>query len=495
MAAAGDTSWREWTRLIAGETNRLPEGLRFSGAFEKVRVATGPGDRIEDLRGQFEWADDRLIVRDASASFRGATLPQLHFSLNGTSALAGVTPDALVIQTNPPPIPGLSALIDILEPDDPDSLPPIKAIGMAIDHLEHPLFRWPLHDLRLLIEPLRRGVEISIQDGTWGGVGVSGDMVLFADPQGATLSVELQLGPGQKPSNPISAQRRAPADPAEARWAKGRFELEFRPRPRLPFQKASGFFRLDGTRLVGNEVDFAVEPTGQLATRMVLDLGQEGLVGTEISFALTEGRFEHISEFIALPPTLVRGEAGATGTLRGPIRPNRPLIREFDGSVRVEAKRGRIRTEIPLLLRLSRASEGYNPFANEDELQYETMNATIAFRQGVLSSEDFEIEGPLRFFVRGEIDPFAGPASVRGVVGLFLFRAQNEFLGNFPVVRYFLPGSERGLVGAYFRVGGALGEPDVETLPMASLMSGVPEAFKAPFKALQYLFELEGNRN
>lgn len=493
VAASGDAPWRDWTALTGGRSNELPQGLRFGAAFEDLVVATGPGDRIENLRGQVEWADDRLTLRDATGSFRGAAMPRLHLALNGTTAIGRVARDSGEITTQPPAVPGLEALIEILEPKNPESLPPIKLIGLAIDHLEHPVFRWPLHDLRLLIEPLRRGLEVNIQDGTWGGVGISGEMVWFADPQGSTLSVELDLSDGRPPTSPISPEKMTPSDANDARWAKGQFELEFRPRPKLPFQKTSGFFRLDGTRLVGNEVNFVVEPTGQLATRMVLDLAEQGRVGTELSFALTDGRFEHVSEFIALRPGLVRGALGATGTLRGPIRPDEPLIGELDGSVRVEAQNGKIRTEIPLLLRLSRASEGYNPFADEDELKYETMSATIAFDQGVLSADDFEIEGPLRIFARGRIDPFANPADVSGLVGLFLFRAPNQILGNLPLVKYFLPGSERGLIGAYFRVEGALAEPDVETLQMASLMSGVPEALKAPFKVLQYLFDLQGD--
>ena len=143
---------------------------------------------------------------------------------------------------------------------------------------------------------------------------------------------------------------------------------------------------------------------------------------------------------------------------------------------------------VPLLLRLSRATEGYNPFAHEHEIGYETMSATIGFEHGRLDSRDFKLEGPLRVYARARIDTNPHPVDIRAVVGVFLFRAPSEILSNLPILRSFLPGSDRGLVGAYFKVDGALKEPRIEALPLATFLTAVPSALKTPMKALQYLF-------
>jgi len=148
--------------------------------------------------------------------------------------------------------------------------------------------------------------------------------------------------------------------------------------------------------------------------------------------------------------------------------------------------------KLPLLLRLSRASEGYNPFADADELDYESMTATIGLDRGRLSTEDFELEGPLRVFATGRIDTRRTPVDIRAVVGIFLFRAPNQVLETLPLVRSFLPGSDRGLIGTYFDVKGPIAEPEVEALAMKTLMSGVPDAIKAPFKMLRLLFDRTG---
>ena len=95
---------------------------------------------------------------------------------------------------------------------------------------------------------------------------------------------------------------------------------------------------------------------------------------------------------------------------------------------------------------------------------------------------------------RADIDTNPRPVTIRAVVGIFLFRKPNQLLDSLPVLKYFLPGSERGLIGTYFRVDGPLAEPEVDALPLQSLMSGVPSAIKAPFRALRFLFDqMAGN--
>jgi hypothetical protein len=518
IEVAGSARLRRWEDLFSGRVRELPDGFVLGGAFEDIRVAAGPDDQIEGLRGEVEWVGDQITLRDTNASFRGTPLPTMNIVLEGVSHLAKAPASELDIVTRPPEIPGITPLIELIRPRDPNALPPVKAIGVAIEHLEHPVFRYPFRDLRVLIEPRRRGMDLHVRGGIWGGAEVTGEIQLSSGTQPPTLTATLVLGPAPgvastdpspvEPATdsaqtlPLDAETSGTPDDGavegseiaasalpDERWGKGHFEIEFRPRPRLPFRTATGFFRLDGSRLVANEVQFQVEKVGQLASRIVLDLERPEQVGVDLSFALTDARLEQISEFIALPPDLATGHIGAAGSLRGSIRPDESLIARLDGRIRAEASDGLIRTQVPLLLRLSQASEGFNPFANEGELRYETMTASIDFRQGSLLAEDFEIEGPLRVYARGRIDPLAKPSQANGVVGIFLFRAPNQILESLPLVRYFLPGSERGLIGAYFDVKGALAEPKVEALTVETLMTVVPSAIKAPFKVLQYLFD------
>lgn len=513
VEVAGTTTLGEWEALLGGTARDLPEGFVLGGAFDQVVVQSGPEDRLEDLAGEVEWVGDRIVFRNGHGVYRGQPLPEMNAVINGMSILARTDPEDREIRRSPPPLPGLDALARILEPRNPDALPPLKVIALALDEIEHPIFRYPLRELELLVEPLRRGLELTVRDGRWGGARVQGDVVWFTDPAAPSVSATLTLSePSTAPAEPTNesdregmpdaadgpeaATARAQGETAgpvnampEDRWGQGRFEIEFRPRRWLPFERASGLVRFEGTGIYLDDLEIRVEEQGTFAARMSLDLDREETVGFDTSFALTGARLSEIGPFVALPEDLARGAIDATGSLAGRLRPRKNFIAELEGRIRADARDGTVKTTLPLLFRLAKATEGYNPFAQQDELAYETMKGNFAIDRGVISVEDFELEGPLRVYARADIDTNPKPATIRSVVGIFLFRKPSALLDNLPLLRAFLPGSERGLFGTYFEVDGALNDPDVDALPVQSLMSGVPDAIKAPFKALRFLFE------
>jgi len=400
-------------------------------------------------------------------------------------------------------------------------LPPVRAIGLAIEELEHPLLRFPMHDLRVYIEPLRRGLQLNIREGRWAEVPVRGEAVFFNDPLSPSVSASLVAGPpppttlgpatepvqdegiardevadpemGTPTSTPAATPPQAPA--TSARWGRGSFELAFRPRPKIPFERARGFFRLEAGDLHLNEVDIELVESGQAAARAVLDLTRTETVGIDLSFALTDGDITTLSPALAIPDDLATGRLQATGSVRGDLRPQTLLIAEVEGEVQAEAREGTVRTEVPLLFRLTQATEGYNPFAKDDELSYESMRATVKIDRGELMAEDFVLEGPLRVFASARIGTTRKPADIRAVVGIFLFRAADSILDNLPLVRALLPGSEHGLIGTYFEVEGPIAAPEVHALPMKTLISSVPGAITAPFKVLRFLFDRGGDED
>ena len=489
VEAAGTAPLDRWRNLLSGKGGELPEGLVFSGAFDSVTVETGPKDRIEDLAAEVEWIDDQIVFREGRGVYRGEPLPELNMVVNGISHLVRTRPEDRRMNQSPPPLPGLDPLFEILAPRDPDSLPPIKAIGLAIDALEHPVLRWPIEDLRVLIEPLRRGLELTVRDGLWGGARVSGELVWFTDPEAPSLSATLSLDRAYEEETPPEANDAPTPRLPENVWGQAQFEMEFRPRPWLPFERAEGYLRFEETKVSFDELDIKLKQQGSMAARMVLDLDSPETVGFDVSFAETGGRLQEIGPFVALPAGLAEGDIDLAGSLTGRVRPRTNFIADLTGSVRGDARSGKVASSLPLMFRLAKATEGYNPFANADELSYETMEGTFKIDRGLISVEDFEIEGPLRVYARADIDTLTRPGSIRGVVGIFLFRKPNQFLESLPLVRAFLPGSERGLIGTYFRVNGPLNAPEVDALPLQSLMTSVPDIIKAPFKVLGSLFD------
>lgn len=504
IEAVGTARLALWRALAEGRVRELPSGFVLGAQVDGIRLRIGDEDRFEDLRGEIRWSGDQLVLRHVNASLRGHVLPELSAVVDGVSLLVP-TDEAAPRKASAmaPALPGLAPLWELLRRKDPETLPVLRSLDLTLDRLDHRLFLRPLRNLRLQVETLYRGVQILVHEGRWGEVGIQGEVVVFDDPLAPSVSASLALtpagatggadrpstdeAPGEGPSEAAGRPSRA-ADPP-SRWSSGHVELALRPRATLPFRRASGFFRAEGASVRLSEIELELESEGEIAARAVLDLTHAEVVEVDLSFAVTGGRLRGLAPVVGIPTELATGTVQATGSLRGALRPGTALHSELEGRVQVRAQGGRVQMRVPLLLRLAQASEGFNPFANEDELQYESMTATIGLDRGLLSSEDFALEGPLRIFATGRIDTNRDPVDIRAIVGIFLFRAPNQILETLPLVRSFLPGSDRGLIGAYFRATGPIAEPEVDALAIKSLMSGVPDALKAPFKMLRFLFE------
>jgi hypothetical protein len=172
------------------------------------------------------------------------------------------------------------------------------------------------------------------------------------------------------------------------------------------------------------------------------------------------------------------------------MRPNSELFAEIDGTMKLRATDGELRQSIPLVAGIVHASEGMNPFGAGNAVTYETIDARFRFDQGRLHTKEFRLEGPLRIFLSGSFVIARPGNEIHAEVGVFLFRQVDRLLGGVPLIRRLIPGgSDKGLFGAYFEVGGVLGDPELSPLALKTLVKGlpVPDLVKAPFSAIHDL--------
>ena len=153
-----------------------------------------------------------------------------------------------------------------------------------------------------------------------------------------------------------------------------------------------------------------------------------------------------------------------------------------------DARDGEIYRRLPLIVALAQASEGLRSIEERNtSITYEFMKAELAMDRGRVTTSDFRVEGPVRIFASGRLDPLRTEQDNEMIVAIFLFRQAGALLGGLPVVRALLPGNQKGLIGAYFEVTGDIGDPTVRSLPARSIAEDLPDAVTAPFKAIQVL--------
>ena len=165
------------------------------------------------------------------------------------------------------------------------------------------------------------------------------------------------------------------------------------------------------------------------------------------------------------------------------------MASELDASVRVRAREGIVRRRVPIVTAVAYATEGFNPFSDSDSVRYETMKVDLGLAEGVLTANEFELDGPLRVYASGMVELLGDEREVEAVVGVFILRKADLGLTEIPLVRYLIPGSQKGFLGAYFEVTGDWEDPGVRPLALKTLAEGspLPGVVRAPFKILDQL--------
>jgi hypothetical protein len=490
VGGSGVARLREWADLFTGELDRLPESLLLSAELSGIDIPAGPGDVLRELRGRIELSGDHLALRHATASWNEDPLPTLDLTIDGVSHLINGPEGERPSSASTGTLPGIGALWKVIdEHRASDSAPDPKPTRVAvhIDSLLHPVLRWPLRDADIVVVPTSSGATIRIERALYAGAPIRGNAVWRAEP-GNALRIDLEVSEGET-RDARAARRERPAARASSAWGLGHFALSRLGDASSPMPNLAGSFELRQSTLELSNIEAKLRPSGQLDANASLDLAREGRVGLGLTLSITDGDVTELGEAVGLPARFATGRVALAANMKGRLRPGQALLAEMNGSGRIDARDGEIRQkELPLVVALAQASQGYNEWAQRDALVYESAIGDLLLTQGRIATPDFRIEGPLRIFASGEIDVARAPHRIQGLVAVFLFRAAGQLMETLPLVKAILPGSEKGLVGAYYKIGGDFSEPSVDPLRSKSFEEDLPDLLAAPYKVLQAIF-------
>lgn len=483
----------EWGPLLVGDLDHLPVGFAVNATVSDVRVRAGPTGWLSRMGGRLELTGDRLSLVDATGLWNDEPLPELTVVIQGVSHLFRGPDAARIMTASAGPMPGLGPLFAIMRRDDDDAASrPMPEIRLALDRLEHPILRWPIRDARVRLEETARGLRGVFESGRWAGAPFDGEVEWVAEPDRALL-VDLRVHPwSDEAARPLPKHPGRAFDP-RLPWAAGRFEVAGLATGPLPTRRIEGVFALRGSRLELDDVAAELDPIGRIEGDLALALDDPESVGLETHFSLGGGDVEQIGQGLGFPAGYATGRLRAAGHIEGPLRPQTPLFTSLAGRIQLDARQGEIRRdELPLVVALAQASAGYNDFAARDAVAYDSIKTQLLLDGGRLSIPDFVLDGPLRVYGSGSVDIVEPPHDIVAVVGLFLFRSAGQIMETIPLVKAILPGSERGLIGAYFQITGPLDDPNVRALADKSVAEDLPDVLAAPYKLLRAI--LTGGR-
>ncbi|MEE2674508.1 MAG: AsmA-like C-terminal domain-containing protein [Myxococcota bacterium] len=490
LSISGSSTLETWERLLGGDLAALPPRFLVGLRVSDVALRLDEDDRLTDASFEAGWAGDRLEVQRGRGDWKGLPIPEISLTIDGLSRFVGM--QASAYETDAEPLPGLPLAWEMLleGPDD-------RATGGAssdrfqveIDYIDHPVMGWPIQNARVTVQSIPHGTEFVLTHGTWGGFPIIAEAVYLLHPEPA-LTLGLQAGLAGAPV--VANTRPAQSAVAGAAWGRGRFRLEpgsVEPQNPSILSDTNGGFELTGSTIRLSEVEVALVQSARIAAQLSIDLGEPDRLPIDFEGRIADADANDLAVVVGLPDGFISGTMDIDADIGGSLLRGQNLFAGLRGRIHGEAHDGEIQKSVPLAVAMATATDGFNPFAKRDRVQYDTVETDIVLDRGRLTAEKIELEGPVRIYASGTLD-FAEPSQeIDAVVGVFLFRRVRELLGKVPLVNLILPGSNKGLVGAYFRVHGPWSEPEVKSMALKSLTEGVPDIITKPFEILQSLLQ------
>jgi hypothetical protein len=496
IQATGGARVSQWRRLVQGESESLPEGFVLATDVADIAVATDGAAALTDLSARAQWSGDRITLGNVAAKWKGVPLPPLDATIDGLSHLLRGAPDDRQLRGGAEPISGLGTLWRVLAGERHDGpAAPLPEMNLVIDALDHPALLWPIRNTRLRIAPTPPGLAIEADQGTWAGAPFQAEAVLLREPAPhwkVAIAISEPSAPGKAKGSADPPRSGDPIPGEDPAWFRGRVRVGSLEAAGLPASGLEARVALEGTTLTLTDVAVQMTPTGVISGNLVVDLGTSERLAVEVDAELWQGDLAQIAPLVGLGQDQWSGQLSFKASLKGWVDPEQPLLAELSGPVFVLSRQGELQREIPMVLALAQMTEGFNPFAASRVARYESVEMTLQLDRGRISTDDLELEGPIRVYARGFLDVARPDPQVDAVVGVFLFRQADRTLGRVPLLSHLI--SNRGLVGGYFGLTGSAEDPAIRSLPLNSLAAAIPDAVKAPFRALGALGRLLGGK-
>jgi hypothetical protein len=483
LRASGSATLADWQNFLAGRTRSMPEDFRLGAELADTVIWVGESDRVEELSGRVNWVGERVEVIGVTAVLNETPLPSLDLVIEGFPNFFASDPAARKIVSGGEPLTGLGTLWHSLHPTPAaDSADVGTTIDLDIDYLDHPMFLWPIRDLKLAIETKARGLRVEKFRGNWAGVPIDGKAEWFFLPD-ERVSVELSAGP---PSDRPSAS--IPKDT----WARGRFAVGRIAGERWRQSAAQGDFEASADRVRIRNLAIDLEPSGVVDANGRLHLSEIDAVPFRLDFDLESGDAVAIAKLFRLPPNYITGHVDLTGSFDGTLLPDTSIYAALQGLLNVSATDGLIRKKAPPVASISRASEALEDVDPSEVIRYRNLESILEFSNGRLHTEALSLDGPkIGVLASGSVELMAKDKQTDLRVALFLFRKLDRALEKIPILNQLLLGTDANLVASYFQVTGPWGNPEITPIllpgsagPASVVLQGVPLFVKRGFQAL-----------
>lgn len=370
--------------------------------------------------------------------------------------------------------------------DQPQLELQVRAERLRADELIFPSPQAQLHkvDARLRID--RSGIEfVSAKTRLEGGTEatVSGRLDNFAAPE-VRLEIE---GDKVEIAEVIGLWRRDPAAPPPAPAIAGKPKplVEIRARARsgnlygLPFSDADGQITLRDGILSIEPLSFH-SGAGYCVAHVALDPRRDGPSLLKISGHAEEFDAAGVYQQLLRRKGLVSGALRADFYLEGEV--GKTFLSTANGGASFAVRDGVLHKfqalgKVFSLLNVSQLLTLRLPDMTTEGMPFELLSASLALRDGILSSEDLLIDSnAMNLSLVGSIDLPRDELDL--LLGVKPLRTVDKIVTRIPIAGWLLTGEEKALITAHFQIRGRSQAPVVTAVPISSLSKQVLGIFQ-----------------
>lgn len=435
-----------------------PHELRiFARVRDGVYQASEDATPIEGISGEIELLGDHLQFSDLRMSREGEPLPEIHVGIDGMPIFVRLPPDERKVPEGPgTPIPGLTAIFDSFESEDPEAE---TVVRIAEAQIGYTAFLLPARDVEGLLR-FRQGKLLVEAEGVVGGAPARVDAEWSWVEDRVTTHIRYALGEHAPPR----------VDPGPY-WTSGRFAVARVELGDWPLEQVTGALRAEGAMVELTDLEALLEG-GPLEAQGYASLAEEEAAPFGFVVDVTGADAAGIARILELDEGTLSGRMAADGTIAGRLSPDRLFLEDADVRLRTRIEQAMV-GNLPLTVVMARLASplGWTGLFGRP-LPCDQMTADLVIQKGILRTENFALEGPeLRALAAGEIDVISDDLETDMMVALLFLQSVDQVLGRVPLVGRWILGPDRNLVALYFHVEGPWEEPDAGLVAPTTLQT------------------------
>ena len=244
----------------------------------------------------------------------------------------------------------------------------------------------------------------------------------------------------------------------------------------LSGKKLSAVLKIHDNLVSVDKVQAMVEDHGTVGGRFFVHLPEGRPAAMRATFHAKELPFEKVLHMLGDEQRLITGNMSVRGMIQGHGRDLRGVVPTLNGSMEFSLREGYVRkgTILPRILALLNLPNVLRGKVDLEEtgFPFKKVSSKVKIEEGTFSTKDFFLNSPImKVSAAGMYDMQSD--RLEGVAAVSPFGAYSDLLKNIPLFGRIFSGDRKGIATAMFSVGGPLGDPLVEYLPMESLKTGL----------------------